>query len=198
VSTSAYHDHGEEPHYADELKTPDDLHHNWDAAREDQQMQVRQRPTTARLVTGGTSGLVATGVMSALMLGWQRWTGKGRLAPAVVADRALGAVGFAPSRSDTRKGAEVAAHFTFGAGAGAVYAALTPGLLSSVPRAARVPASVRGALFGLGLWAMSYGVAMPALGVLPPPPQDRAGRQPRLVVAHLVFGATLGTLLRRH
>jgi hypothetical protein len=54
-----------------------------------------------------------------------------------------------------------------------------------------------GAAFGAGLYALNYAGLAPALGVLPPPTEDRPGRQPTMLAAHLVYGSTLGALLDR-
>lgn len=157
----------------------------------------RERGPVARLVLGAGCGLAATGVMTAWLLGWQRCLGGGRLGPAVVTDRTLRAVRLEPERPAARVAVEGVAHFGFGAGLGATYAALGSPLLRRVPAVAGLPAPLRGAVFALGVWSGTYGAAIPALGLVPPPGRDQPGRQPRLVTAHLVYGATLGALLRR-
>lgn len=143
---------------------------------------------------GAAAGSGATAAMSVLMLTWQRSSSGPSLAPAVVTDRALEAVHLRPSSTSLRAAVEAVAHFGFGSGAGAAYGLLSDGLRRVVPAVQRVPAPLRGAVFGLGVWAVSYGAAIPALGLLPPPADDRPGRQGRLVAAHLVYGATLATL----
>ncbi len=64
---------------------------------------------------------MATSAMSALMVAWQLISGGGRLAPAVVAERAFDALGGRPSHPEARVAAQTAAHFAFGAGADAAY-----------------------------------------------------------------------------
>jgi hypothetical protein len=132
--------------------------------------------------------------MSATMLAWQRLAGGGPLAPVVITSRALATVRPTPPSPAARTGTTTGAHFAFGAGAGALYARLTAAVLR-LPAARRVPGPARGALFGFAVWAVSYGAVMPRLGLFPLPAQDRDGRQPRLIAAHLVFGGTLGALL---
>jgi len=134
--------------------------------------------------------------MSALMVAWQLISGGGRLAPAVVVERAFDALGSRPSQPGARVATQIAAHFAFGAGAGAAYAVATRALLRVAPGAQQVPEAARGAAYGLGVWAVSYGLGIPALGLLPSPALDRPGRQRRLVAAHLVYGATLGLTAR--
>ena len=41
---------------------------------------------------------------------------------------------------------------------------------------------------------VSYSGWLPALHLMPPPEQDRPGRQPSMVAAHVVYGAVLGAL----
>ncbi|MDP9406483.1 MAG: DUF1440 domain-containing protein [Actinomycetota bacterium] len=147
------------------------------------------------LVAGAVSGAAATGLMSVEMLAWQRWAGGGRLAPAVVTERALRLLHLEPSGKATRALVETAAHVAFGAGAGAVYAGLTRTLLRVAPGLARIPPPLRGTAFALGVYATTYGLAIPALGLVPPPHEDVPRRQPRLLAAHVVYGAMLGGLL---
>ena len=135
--------------------------------------------------------------MSVLMLGWRQLAGGGRVAPALVTDRALRAVDLEPSGSVGRPAIETAAHFAFGASMGVMHAALTRKLLRAIPAATRLPAPMSGAAYGLGVWAVMYGVSIPGVGLMPPPAEDLPGRQRRLIAAHLLYGATLGVLQRR-
>jgi hypothetical protein len=77
--------------------------------------------------------------------------------------------------------------------------------LGVLPVLARVPKvgsrgvrlAATGAAFGAALYALNYVGLAPALGVLPAPTEDRPGRQPTMLAAHLVYGSTLGALLDR-
>jgi hypothetical protein len=149
------------------------------------------------LAAGAASGLAATGVMSVLMWEWRQLAGGGRQAPALITDRALTAVDLKPSGSVLPTAIETASHFAFGASMGVVHAALTRKLVRVVPAATRLPAPVSGAAYGLGVWAVMYGVSIPSVGLMPPPAQDLPGRQRRLIAAHLLYGATLGVLQTR-
>ena len=60
----------------------------------------------------------------------------------------------------------------------------------------RVPGWLVGAVYGLGVWAVSYKGWIPALGILPPPERDRPGRPVIMVAAHVVYGLVLGALVR--
>ena len=58
------------------------------------------------------------------------------------------------------------------------------------------PAGILGVLFGLGIYGVSYKGWIPALGILPPPEDDRPGRPAVMIAAHIVYGLTLGWLIR--
>jgi hypothetical protein len=81
------------------------------------------------------------------------------------------------------------AHLGFGALGGVVYSLvrrLTPG----------VPGPLLGILVALGIYAVSYKGWVPALGILPPPEEDRPGRPAVMIAAHVVYGLVLGRLIR--
>jgi hypothetical protein len=77
-----------------------------------------------------------------------------------------------------RHAAWLAAHLGFGSALG-VAAQLWP------RRAATA--------YGLAVWAASYGVALPALGIYPRPTRDRRVRAAESLLSHLVYGAALRT-----
>ena len=76
----------------------------------------------------------------------------------------------------------------YGATAGVAYAALTR-------PASRGP--LTGTFFGLAVWAGSYEGWVPAAHVLPPTHRDRRARAITILLAHVVYGATLGVVARR-
>ncbi len=107
----------------------------------------------------------------------------------------------APPRQITMKAAEVAgveehmdeparvvstavSHFGYGATAGAAYPALEEKLPGT-------PAA-RGAVLGLGVWAVSYLGWLPAAGVLPSATRWPAGRNFMMIAAHVVWGVATG------
>ncbi|MFO0618822.1 MAG: hypothetical protein U0414_39900 [Polyangiaceae bacterium] len=83
-----------------------------------------------------------------------------------------------------RSVATLVAHLGFGAGLGALYAVLRKHRL--VPRH---PAT--GAAFGALVWLSSYAGWVPKLGIMPPPSKDRPFRPSVMLLAHLVYGASL-------
>ena len=77
------------------------------------------------------------------------------------------------------------AHFAFGAAAGALYGSVVDSHRSSI---------LRGAAYGLGVWAIAYGVGLPSLGLHPAAAHDTRDRNEVLAASHLVWGAVLGKL----
>ncbi len=75
------------------------------------------------------------------------------------------------------------AHFAYGSGSGAVY-----GLLRS--QLDGLPAPLMGALFGVGLWAVSFEGWMPALGVQEATHEKPPKKWPMPIMAHMVYGVT--------
>ena len=77
------------------------------------------------------------------------------------------------------------AHLAFGAAAGAIYGATVDSRRSSV---------LTGVGYGLGVWALAYGVGLPSLGLHPAASEDTQDRNEVLIASHVVWGATLGKL----
>jgi putative membrane protein len=78
------------------------------------------------------------------------------------------------------------AHFAFGALAGAVYGATLGSRRSS---------AMKGVAYGVAVWALAYGVGLPSLGLHPVAADDTEERNVTLIASHVVWGATLGTLI---
>jgi putative membrane protein len=109
-----------------------------------------------------------------------------RMPPREIVDRTVHAAGAADEvdRSDRIVLATIA-HFAFGALAGAIYGSTIGSRQSSV---------LKGIGYGIGVWAVAYGVGLPSLGLHPSASDDTAERNVTLVASHVVWGATLGTL----
>jgi len=145
-----------------------------------------------RLVAiGSASGVAATAVMSCVMVGAREAGLMSEIPPHEMASRAVDRT---PAGDETggeeRRALGWLSHFAFGAAAGALYAPLrsvvrTPG-----------PAALHGAGYALVIWLVSYMGWIPSLGLMPRADRDEPGRQPAMVVAHLVFGAVLGALVQ--
>jgi len=79
-------------------------------------------------------------------------------------------------------------HYAFGGTAGALFPIVAPsGIAASVGA---------GVLYGLTVWSGSYLGVLPALGVRHHARHDSASRTGIMIAAHVVWGATLGLLLR--
>lgn len=138
-----------------------------------------------RVLEGAGSGVFATLTMSVTMLAAKRAGKVGRLPPKLITEKALDTAEVRRSET-TDDVSAMLAHLTFGAGCGGVFALLHPRL----PSGLRLP--TWGALFATLVWGVSYFGWVPAAGVMPPPQRDRPGRPTSMLVAHWVFGVTLG------
>ena len=76
-----------------------------------------------------------------------------------------------------------AGHFAYGTATGSIY----PLLVSN-------PNPVSGAVYGLGIWGVSYLGWLPAAGILGSATKHPARRVALMITAHLVWGAALGTV----
>lgn len=146
---------------------------------------------TARLL-GKTmgAGIVATGAMSVFMLAMARAGLLGQAPPHKLTRRFLRLWSAAP-RPGSVRGATGLSHFAFGAAAALPFPALIKRLSN---RGARVAA---GAIYGGAIWAAMYQVALPALGLMPKPREDRPGRPTSMLLAHVIYGGVLGALTGR-
>jgi hypothetical protein len=142
--------------------------------------------TSARKAArGALAGMAGTLLMSGVMLAAQKSGLLGKAPPHKINDRLwLWAAARWPRRSRRRVGS-AASHFAFGTVGGALFGlGLRPGLR----RAVRLPA---GMAYGVAIWAGMYGVALPALGLMPRMARDRPGRPFAMALAHVVYGAVL-------
>ena len=116
----------------------------------------------------------------------------GRLPPRRITEATIAAVPKVEATSEeTINALSVGAPLGFGAAAGALFA-----VGYRISRWAR-PAPLGGMIFGLAVWAVSYVGWIPALGIMPPHQRDRPGRAESMVLAHMVYGLVLGTLVSR-
>jgi putative membrane protein len=140
---------------------------------------------------GSIAGAVATAPMTATMMALHRMLPRHQqtpLPPHVAAENAADAVGAGEAMDaageDGRKGVALAAHFSYGAAAGAAYAPLAG-------KSGLHPAA-EGALYGLAVWGGSYLGLMPATGLYNSATDEPAERNIMMIAAHVVWGASLG------
>lgn len=140
---------------------------------------------SSTVIDGIRDGALATAAMSAVMVGGDRAGMMPEPPPTTITREALDAAHV--DRPAAIAVAAPAAHFAFGALGGAFFVVLR--------RVLPGPGWLLGILFGLAVWAVSYKGWIPALGILPPPEDDRPGRPAVLVAAHVVYGFVLGRLV---
>jgi hypothetical protein len=129
---------------------------------------------TSRLILGGIAGFVATLAMtSAMRRMHSKLPAKERypLPPRELTDRVVAPpAGLAPELT-------LAAHFAYGAGCGALLAAVNPRM-----------GRVSGALAGGGIWLASYMGWIPAFGLLKPATAHPRRRSLVMLGAHFAWG----------
>lgn len=140
------------------------------------------------LMEGAVAGAIATLPMSAVMYAAREKGWMGEYPPEVIARDALETVDIRPNDGVNDAVATVA-HLGFGATAGALFGLLHKELDLPLPRLAQ------GVAYGLLVYAASYDGWIPAMRIMPEPEEDRPGRQPSMIAAHVVYGAVLGALL---
>ena len=146
-----------------------------------------------RFFQGAAAGFAATIPMSIFMLvGWTLLPRRQQyhLPPRMVTEKIAERVGLEDDMTeDQLVGLTIFSHFGYGALFGAVYALYEE----------RVPmhSSLKGALTGLAIWIGSYLGWLPALGILRPATRHPWRRNLMMILAHFVWGITLGEVLRK-
>lgn len=142
------------------------------------------------LARGAVAGLAATLPMTAAMLLMRRglpWTERGPLPPREITEEVADRAGVGGLLGESGRDAlTTAAHFGYGAAAGALYGPLS--------RSLPVPGAALGPAYGLAVWAGGYLGWLPALGILPPATEDSPRRSALMIAAHLVWGLAAGTI----
>lgn len=138
-----------------------------------------------RLVLGAIAGFVATLPMTITVREIHRRLPSQERYPATPRELIDSATGRAMGDEDARD-LTLAAHYLFGAAAGAVVAAAIPrqGLAS-------------GAAAGVAVWTASYLGWIPAAGLLTPATEHPARRNAMMIGAHLVWGTAAALTLRQ-
>ncbi len=136
------------------------------------------------------AGFVATAPMTLFMLATQRLLPKGQryeLPPELItkelAQRAQLQVHL--KKKQILIGT-LLSHFAYGAVVGALYRPLE--------KQESIPAPVKGTLFGLVVWFISYFGLLPLLGLSASGQKEPVRRNLMMVAAHVVWGSVLGTI----
>jgi uncharacterized membrane protein YagU involved in acid resistance len=149
--------------------------------------------TLEAIKNGAIGGAVATGAMTGVMSAVHVATGSHKeIAPKRITVNALARLGLHDDvDEDTRHVLTIVSHWAYGMGCGAIFGAVRK--WSKL----RLPGVLQGAVFGLVVWAVSYMGWVPAVGLLPPVWNQDPARRRELLLAHIVFGATLGATFDR-
>ncbi len=143
------------------------------------------------IAKGGISGLVAVAPMTltmALLHGKSPWHRRDPLPPREITEELAERTGVRNEMGEPAvRAASMANHFAYGAATGAVY-----GL---VARRVGLPGAVSGVLFALTVWTISYMGWLPALRFMPPATRQPADRNTLMIIAHVVWGASMGLML---
>jgi putative membrane protein len=146
-----------------------------------------------KLLKGAAAGFIATAPMSITMLvGWSLLPTREKypLPPRLITEEISERVGLEDDLTENQLvGFTIFSHFGYGALFGSIYAAGSE----------RLPmhSSLKGALAGLGVWVGSYLGWLPAMGILTPATRHPWRRNLLMIVAHLVWGVTLGEMTRK-
>lgn len=143
---------------------------------------------------GALAGLLATGPMTLVMLALHRWLPRSEqypLPPRLITENLAERSGVEPiiASEGGKRAATWLAHFGYGASVGSLYP-LTTGRL-------KLPAVLRGVLFGSMVWAGSYLGFLPAFNILPPATRVPIRRNVLMIAAHLVWGAAIAGVVRQ-
>ena len=146
-----------------------------------------------RLVAGAVAGFVATGPMTLAMERmhrWLPWRERYPLPPSEITSRLTGMLGQRHHVNRQEHAAlSLANHFGYGAATGAIYGVAAAWL--------PLPPAVKGPLYGLGVWLVSYLGLLPALNILRPATDHPARRNLLMIVSHVIWGVVLGLLTER-
>jgi uncharacterized membrane protein YagU involved in acid resistance len=146
-----------------------------------------------KIVKGAAAGLIATAPMSACMLiGWTFLPRREKypLPPRLITEEIMQRIGIEARMSEDKLvSLTIASHFGYGALFGAIYALF----------GARMPLSpsLKGILTGLAVWVGSYLGWLPAMGILRPATRHPWRRNLMMILAHVVWGWTLGVMTQK-
>jgi uncharacterized membrane protein YagU involved in acid resistance len=139
---------------------------------------------------GAIAGLIATGLMTAVIAGGRALRLLNTPPPAQITANLAERAGVDPEEDHLAfRLVWLAAHGGYGVACGAGYVAARPIL----PRST----ALAGLVYGSVIWGASYFGLMPALGLYPWPEDDTKSRLGVMMLAHVVFGVSLAEVERR-
>lgn len=150
------------------------------------------------VLKGALAGFAGTVPMTIFMLVTQRFLPKGQhydLPPELITKDIARK---AHVRWHMSKGqillATLAAHFGYGATMGAIYAPIEKNIPPPVEKRIPFSALLQGIVFGVLIWAASYFVLLPLLGIAESGEHEPAQRNLMMLAAHVVWGSTMGAI----
>jgi hypothetical protein len=143
-------------------------------------------PIARRVLLGALGGFIGTCAMSALMVAAQRAGLMGRLPPERITQKSFFKGFRSPARERRKNMLAALLHVGFGIAGGVGFG------IVAFRHIATYLLVVGGMLYATGIWFVSYMGWVPALRLMPPADKDRRDRQVVMLVAHWVYGATLG------
>lgn len=145
------------------------------------------------ILRGMLSGLIATGPMTIAMMIMHRFLGATERYP--LPPREITARIVAGRQARTGKTMSESAWTTLTLGAHLSYGAVTGGIFAALEDRLPLPHVVKGVIWGIVVWTGSYLALLPALRILKPATEHPQSRNVLMIVAHLIWGATLGLML---
>lgn len=146
-----------------------------------------------KFLVGSLAGFIATAPMTIVAVALHRRLPKSErypLPPREITMKIAEEAGIKESLSESRRvGMTLAAHFAFGAAAGALYGPLA--------QKTSLPPVLKGAAYGLAVWGASYLGWLPALRILRPATEHPARRNALMIAAHVVWGSVTGIITDR-
>jgi uncharacterized membrane protein YagU involved in acid resistance len=148
---------------------------------------------------GAVSGVVATAAMTGAQIAGlkllparnpepERGDAKDRWTPEHVFEETMVKADLDPHVDEEMiRPLAIASHFGYGAAWGSLYGAWRR-------EDADVPTGI---VFGLAVWALSYGGLLPSFGIVRDPEDEDLNRHLRLILAHLVYGTVLAAAIQQ-
>ena len=149
---------------------------------------VLETQTGTAWLKGALAGFLGTAPMTVFMLATQRFLPKGQqyeLPPELIIKDLARRVHVRHHMNKVQiLAATLVSHFGYGAVMGALYSPLAKKL--------PLPAVLKGAIFGVAVWASSYIGLLPLLGISESAHQEPVRRNLMMIAAHLVWGSAMG------
>lgn len=160
----------------------------FDAKQGDILQQPPAQTWLKQIAAGALAGMIGAVPMGLIMIGLNRVLSPRSEPPKLITRRMMRRIGLGRSvrRGRTWDPTTWAAHLGYGAATASLYPVIT--------RPLSIPRILRGMVFALGVWAMSYLGWLPAAHILPPANKQPARRNIVMILSHLAWGSLIGIL----